>query len=179
MSSTAPSRPATAAWRRSCAGLVAAMVALAFAAVPLYQAFCQATGFDGTVRRAASRPTGCWSAPSPCAFDANVRDIPGPSPPSSPPTVRIGDNRPGLLQGHQHQRLARHRHAAYKRRARERRGLFPQAGVLLLPGADPAARPKRRVPVVYFIDPKWPRPRNRRHAARSPCPKPSIPATGR
>ncbi len=33
--------------------LVAAMVGLAFASVPLYRIFCQVTGFDGTTQRAA------------------------------------------------------------------------------------------------------------------------------
>ena len=32
---------------------VAAMVGLAFASVPLYRIFCEATGFDGTTGRAA------------------------------------------------------------------------------------------------------------------------------
>ena|SRR5436190_4668338 len=32
-------------------GIVVAMVGLSFAAVPLYRAFCAATGFDGTTRR--------------------------------------------------------------------------------------------------------------------------------
>jgi cytochrome c oxidase assembly protein subunit 11 len=34
--------------------IVAGMVALAFASVPLYRAFCQATGFAGTTQRATS-----------------------------------------------------------------------------------------------------------------------------
>ena len=34
--------------------LVAAMVGLAFASVPLYRVFCQVTGFDGTTQRATS-----------------------------------------------------------------------------------------------------------------------------
>ena len=34
-----------------CAGVALAMVGAAYAAVPLYRAFCEATGFDGTVRR--------------------------------------------------------------------------------------------------------------------------------
>jgi cytochrome c oxidase assembly protein subunit 11 len=33
------------------AGVVACMVALSFASVPLYKAFCQVTGFGGTTRR--------------------------------------------------------------------------------------------------------------------------------
>lgn len=36
--------------------LVAAMVGLSFAAVPLYRIFCQATGFEGTTQRAAAAP---------------------------------------------------------------------------------------------------------------------------
>ncbi|MFL6844976.1 MAG: cytochrome c oxidase assembly protein [Allosphingosinicella sp.] len=36
--------------------LVLAMVGLAYASVPLFRLFCQATGFDGTTQRAASAP---------------------------------------------------------------------------------------------------------------------------
>ncbi|MEG6508744.1 cytochrome c oxidase assembly protein [Methyloligella sp. 2.7D] len=38
------------------AGLVAGMVGLSFAAVPLYRIFCQQTGYDGTPRRANAAP---------------------------------------------------------------------------------------------------------------------------
>src|SRR4026209_2001232 len=40
-----------------CAVLVAAMVGAAYAAVPLYRLFCQATGFDGTPRIASAPST--------------------------------------------------------------------------------------------------------------------------
>ena len=39
------------------AGVVLGMVGAAFAAVPLYKRFCQATGYDGTVRQAQAKPT--------------------------------------------------------------------------------------------------------------------------
>ena len=39
-----------------CAALVAAMVGLSYASVPLYRLFCQVTGFDGTPR-VATRPS--------------------------------------------------------------------------------------------------------------------------
>ena len=39
-----------------CGGLVASMVGLSFASVPLYRLFCQATGFGGTTQRAAAAP---------------------------------------------------------------------------------------------------------------------------
>lgn len=38
-------------------GVVAGMTGLAFASVPLYRLFCQATGFEGTPQRASVAPT--------------------------------------------------------------------------------------------------------------------------
>ena len=52
------------------------MVGAAYAAVPLYKMFCQATGFDGTVRRAASAPTTILDRKVEVRFDANVRGLP-------------------------------------------------------------------------------------------------------
>ena len=59
-----------------CTGVFAGMVGLAFASVPLYQAFCQVTGFDGTVRRAESAPTQVLDKTLKIRFDTNVRDLP-------------------------------------------------------------------------------------------------------
>ena len=50
---------------------VAAMVGLAFASVPLYRIFCEATGFDGTTGRAAKAP-GAVAGSVAVRFDANV-----------------------------------------------------------------------------------------------------------
>lgn len=47
------------------------MLALAFAAVPLYRMFCEATGFDGTPRRAERAP-GAVAGEVKVQFDANV-----------------------------------------------------------------------------------------------------------
>jgi len=56
-----PNRHRTvAAW---CAGLVAVMVGLAYASVPLYRLFCQVTGFDGTPRIATAHLPRCSTAP--------------------------------------------------------------------------------------------------------------------
>jgi cytochrome c oxidase assembly protein subunit 11 len=48
-----------------------AMVALAFASVPLYRAFCQVTGFAGTTQRAARAPGGVAGEIG-VRFDANI-----------------------------------------------------------------------------------------------------------
>jgi cytochrome c oxidase assembly protein subunit 11 len=54
--------------------VVAAMVALAFASVPLYRAFCQATGFGGTTQRAegAAAPGEVVGKIISVRFDANT-----------------------------------------------------------------------------------------------------------
>lgn len=51
--------------------LVAAMIGLAFASVPLYRAFCQLTGFGGTPLRAEKAP-GAIAGEVGVRFDANV-----------------------------------------------------------------------------------------------------------
>jgi len=59
-----------------CAGAFVAMVGASFASVPLYRAFCQVTGFDGTVRRADIAPDKVLERKLLIRFDANVRDLP-------------------------------------------------------------------------------------------------------
>ena len=51
--------------------IVAAMVGLAFASSPLYRAFCEATGFDGTTQRADKAP-GAVPGEIGVRFDANI-----------------------------------------------------------------------------------------------------------
>jgi cytochrome c oxidase assembly protein subunit 11 len=59
-----------------CLGVFAGMVGAAYAAVPLYKAFCQLTGYDGTVRKAAKAPDRPLERAITIRFDTNVRDLP-------------------------------------------------------------------------------------------------------
>jgi cytochrome c oxidase assembly protein subunit 11 len=54
----------------------AGMVGSAFAFVPLYRAFCQATGFNGTVRRATQANYVATGRTVIVHFDTNVRGLP-------------------------------------------------------------------------------------------------------
>jgi cytochrome c oxidase assembly protein subunit 11 len=56
----------------ACVGVVAGMVGLAYASVPLYDLFCRATGFDGTPRVAANGASGVVDRTVRVRFDANV-----------------------------------------------------------------------------------------------------------
>jgi len=55
-----------------CAVFVAAMVGMAFAAVPFYRIFCQVTGLGGTTQRADAAPEAVSDRAVSVRFDANV-----------------------------------------------------------------------------------------------------------
>src|SRR5687767_3098727 len=74
-----------------CAVFALGMVGAAFAAVPLYRAFCQLTGFDGTVRRASAAPTVQLDRTLRVSFDTNVNGLPWTFEPEKPRVeVKIG-----------------------------------------------------------------------------------------
>jgi cytochrome c oxidase assembly protein subunit 11 len=56
----------------SCGLFVAAMVGAAYAAVPFYNWFCRATGYNGTTQVATSGPSGMIDRKVTIRFDANV-----------------------------------------------------------------------------------------------------------
>ena len=55
-----------------CLSIVAGMAGLSYAAVPLYQIFCQVTGFGGTTQRADSFADRVLDRPMRVQFDANT-----------------------------------------------------------------------------------------------------------
>ena len=55
-----------------CGAFVAAMVGASYAAVPLYDWFCRATGFNGTTQVATAPPTHVLDRKVTVRFDANV-----------------------------------------------------------------------------------------------------------
>jgi cytochrome c oxidase assembly protein subunit 11 len=67
------------------------MVGLAFASVPLYQLFCQVTGFGGTPQIAAENPKGVIAREMKVRFDVNIdRNLPWTVKAAAPITDRIG-----------------------------------------------------------------------------------------
>jgi cytochrome c oxidase assembly protein subunit 11 len=74
-----------------CGGIAVGMVGAAYAAVPFYRAFCQATGFDGTVRRGSGPIGEALDKTLTVRFDTNVRGLPWVFRPEVPSqTIRIG-----------------------------------------------------------------------------------------
>ncbi|MGE0829850.1 MAG: cytochrome c oxidase assembly protein, partial [Hyphomonadaceae bacterium] len=56
----------------ACVAAFAAMAGLAFAAPPLYRAFCEITGYGGTTQRATAAPARVLDRVMEVRFDANV-----------------------------------------------------------------------------------------------------------
>jgi len=77
-----------------CAVLVAAMVGAAYAAVPIYRLFCEATGFDGTPRIATAPSSKVIERTATIRFDANVApDLPWRfEPVQTTMQVKLGEN---------------------------------------------------------------------------------------
>ncbi|HWA19102.1 MAG TPA: cytochrome c oxidase assembly protein [Devosia sp.] len=74
------------------AALVAGMVGLAYAAVPLYQLFCQVTGYGGTTRVATGNPKGVIARQMTVRFDSNVDGaLPWRVTPAASVTDKIGN----------------------------------------------------------------------------------------
>lgn len=75
-----------------CAGIVAGMVGLAYAAVPLYALFCQVTGFGGTTQVADGNTKGTIAREMTVGFDSNVDGgLAWRVRPSRPVTGKIGE----------------------------------------------------------------------------------------
>src|SRR6185312_1107437 len=77
-----------------CGVIFCGMVGAAFAAVPFYRAFCQATGFAGTVRRAYKPPTTISNRTVEVDFNTNVRGLAWDFEPNVPSQIaRLGDSK--------------------------------------------------------------------------------------
>ena len=71
-----PGNPAHNRVALICAAVVVLMTGAAFAAVPLYKAFCQATGFGGAIPRASTAPGRALDQTLTVYFDTSVRGLP-------------------------------------------------------------------------------------------------------
>ncbi|MGH1558389.1 cytochrome c oxidase assembly protein [Caulobacter segnis] len=132
--------------------------AAAYAAVPLYKLFCQATGFDGTVRKAAAK-LGLRihrDRKVTIRFDANIRELPWQfQTMQASQDIRIGDTGLAFLQGHQSHRQAADRPGAVQRGAGIG-GAMTSQKLECFCFSNQTIQPHQTVefPVVYFVDPQ-------------------------
>jgi cytochrome c oxidase assembly protein subunit 11 len=140
----------------SLAGLVAGMVGLSFAAVPLYRVFCQATGYNGTPQRAAAGPKEVLDKTIRIRFDGNVdRSLPWRFVPEKPTMdVKIGETALAYFKATNPIDHAMSGTAVFNV-APEQAGLyFTKIECFCFKQQTLAAGQTAEMPVTFFVDPK-------------------------
>jgi cytochrome c oxidase assembly protein subunit 11 len=139
-----------------CALTFGAMVGAAYASVPLYKAFCQLTGFDGTTRRAEVAPTTILNKTLLIRFDTNVRDLPWTfASEQASQTVKIGETGLAYFKVTNTSDKTITGRALYNV-VPEQAGLYFQK-LECFCFSDQTIGPHKTMefPVVYFVDPKY------------------------
>jgi len=139
-----------------CAAAFFGMVGAAYASVPLYRAFCQLTGFDGTVRKADAAPAKVLDRKITIRFDANVRNLPWDFKPEQvSQEVKIGDTGLAFYKVTNNGKAPITGRASYNV-IPESAGLYFQK-LECFCFTDQTIQPGQTMefPVVYFVDPKF------------------------
>lgn len=157
---TDPSRPRISNGRLAllCLAVFAAMVGAGFAAVPLYRAFCQATGFDGTISRTAAEgaPTRILNKTINVRFDTNTRDVPWVfTPEDISQTVRIGETKMTHFKVTNTSKQAVSGQATFNILPETAGAYFKKLQCFCFQEQTLAAGETREFAVVYFVDPKF------------------------
>lgn len=164
MSSTDPSSaPQGSAERRNarvaliCVAAFATMTGAAFAAVPLYRAFCQATGFDGATKRAESNANTVLARRVTVRFDANIRgDLPWTfTAQQQSQDVRIGETKLAFFKVTNHSDKPVKARAVYNVVPEQAGVYFEKLQCFCFSDQTIAAGATVDMPVLYFIDPKY------------------------
>src|SRR5579863_1137708 len=157
-----PERPERRAAARNarlaaiCGVVFAAMVGVAFAAVPLYRAFCQATGFAGTVRRASAAPTAVSDRTVVVAFDTNVRGVPwGFIPDQRSQTVHLGASNLAFFDVRNDSDQPITGRAVYNVTPDSAGAYFSKLECFCFKNQTLAPHSTAHFPVVYFVDPRF------------------------
>ena len=163
MSQTEPSkRPLGATQKRNrrvgviCGLAFAGMVGAAYASVPLYKAFCQATGFDGTVRKAKAAPTEVLGETLTIRFDANVRELPWEfTALQTSQTAKIGETKVALFRVTNRSDKPITGRAVFNVVPEQAGAYFEKLSCFCFTDQTIQAGQTVEMPVLYFVDPKY------------------------
>ena len=162
MSQARPSDPARRAAHRNrvvaiiCGVLFVGMVGAAYAAVPLYKAFCQLTGFNGATRRAATGSDKVIDRSLVVRFDTNIRDLPWTFvAEQTSQTVKIGQTGLAYFKVTNNGPTAITGHAVYNVTPEQAGVYFQKLECFCFTDQTIPAGKTIEFPVVYFVDPKF------------------------
>lgn len=134
---------------------VPAMVGASFAAVPLYQVFCQVTGFGGTTQRADGGSARVLDREIKVRFSANVnRGMPWNfRPQQSGQTIRVGENALAFYKAHNPTDRAITGTATYNVTPYKAGAYFRKVDCFCFTEQTLKPGQKMDMPVSYYIDP--------------------------
>jgi cytochrome c oxidase assembly protein subunit 11 len=140
----------------TCGAFFFVMVGAAFAAVPLYKMFCQATGFNGAVRKAEAAPRQILDRKVQIRFDTNVRDVPFKfTAEQTTQSVRIGDTGLAFFKVTNNSNQPVTARASYNVLPEQAGAYFQKLECFCFTEQTLKAGETRDFPVVYFVDPRF------------------------
>ena len=140
-----------------CALGAVAMVGVAYASVPLYRAFCQATGFNGTPRRGVGGPRGAALAQQVTVrFDTNVRGLPWSfSADQTTQRIHIGAPNQAYFRVTNNGATALTGRAVYSLAPESAAEHFIKTQCFCFDDQSIPAGKTVEFPVIYYVDPKF------------------------
>ena len=140
----------------SLAGLVAMMIGLSFAAVPLYRMFCQVTGYGGTTQVAETLPAEALDRIVKIRFDANVeKALPWTfAPDVRSMNVRIGESALTFFRAHNDTDKPVTGTAGFNVAPASAGKYFAKVECFCFQEQTLAAGQSIEMPVSFFVDPK-------------------------
>jgi cytochrome c oxidase assembly protein subunit 11 len=151
-----PERKRNARVALICAMCFFGMIGAAYAAVPIYRAFCQITGFDGTPRRADAASDTVLGKTLTVRFDANVRDLPWTfTAEQTSQTVKIGETKLAFFKVRNNSDKPITARAVFNVVPTQAGPYFQKLQCFCFTDQTIAAGATVDMPVLYYIDPKY------------------------
>jgi cytochrome c oxidase assembly protein subunit 11 len=138
------------------AGVFFGMVGAAYAAVPFYKAFCEATGYDGTIRRAYKAPDQVLANQLTVHFDANVNGLPWDfAAEQATQTMKIGETKVAIFKVTNHADHPVTGRAVFNLVPEQSAVYFHKLSCFCFSDQTIGAHQTVEMPVLYFVDPKY------------------------
>ena len=139
-----------------CAAVFFGMVGAAFASVPLYRAFCQATGFDGSVKIATAASAHTSDKTIEVRFDTNVHGLPWTFEPAQrSQTVQFGQSKLAFFRATNTGPVPVAGRALYNVLPESAGPYFSKLECFCFKNQTIQPGQTVEFPVVYFVDPRF------------------------
>lgn len=139
-----------------CLAVFFGMIGAAYASIPLYRAFCQVTGFDGTVSRARAAPKAVLDKTVTVRFDANVNGLPWDfTAEQTAQKIQLGETKLAFFKVVNNSDQPVTARAVFNVVPEQAGPYFKKLQCFCFSDQTIGARQTVEMPVLYFVDPKY------------------------